>query len=891
MRLLRLLAPLLLPITVLTPLHPPASAASTATVWLNEFHYDNDGTDTGEFIEVANPDNVDLIGWDVVLYNGNGGTTYATHPLTGTTTFPVIDLAVDGLQNGAPDGIALIDGADTVIEFLSYEGTFTAADGPAAGITSVDVGVSETGTTPVGDSLQRIGTGIAPGDFTWDGPMAATKGALNTDQSIDGSGDGGDGGDTGACNDAPALVSTVQGSGSTSPCDGQQVTVEAVVTSTIQRSDELDGFFVQEEDSDADTDPATSEGVFVHCGSNCSPVAVGDVVAVTGTVAEYYEATQINATSASASIAVVGSSALPTATSISLDGSAGRTDAAATFETTEGMLVSFPNTLAVSEYYQLARYGSLVLTDTSRPHQFTHGSAPSTTGYSAFLDDLAARRIILDDDNSDQNDAITGPDADEQYYYPRSSTVSGFSTSSYVRGGDTIAGLTGVLDWSFDAWRIRPIPEQFSYTFDRANPRTTSPEAVSGTMTVASFNVLNYFTTVDDGTVTCSGGCRGADSEAELDRQRDKIVAALLEIDADVVGLVEIQNDIAGEPDAVRALVDALNAAAGTTLYDAIDTGRIGDDAIKQALIYQPAAVTPVGDHAILDSSVDPDFIDTKNRPALAQTFADAQGGTVTIAVNHLKSKGSSCDDLDDPDLGDGQANCNQTRTKAATALAEWLAGDPTGSGDPDSLVIGDLNAYRMEDPISALTDAGYVDLVDTHVGPDAYSYVFDGQLGYLDHALADDTLAGQVTGATAWHVNADEVPVLDYNDGVQDATEQSYERESNAAPVHAADAYRSSDHDPLLIGLDLTADSATDGVTLDVVGYKVKGAHHADLTWSGAGSTEVDVHVDGALHTTTGNDGAHTWSSTVKGGGSHTFQVCEAGSATCSVEAVVDSY
>ncbi len=176
---------------------------------------------------------------------------------------------------------------------------------------------------------------------------------------------------------------------------------------------------------------------------------------------------------------------------------------------------------------------------------------------------------------------------------------------------------------------------------------------------------------------------------------------------------------------------------AGTYAY--LDTGIIGTDEIKVAFIYKPASVSLMGGYAILDSTVDPRFIDTKNRPALAQTFQDnTTGGVFTVVVNHLKSKGSDCDDLGDPDLGDGAGNCNLTRKAAAEALVDWLATDPTGSGDADFLIIGDLNAYDKEDPIDAIklgsddmagTADDYTDLLYQFIGEYAYSYVFDGQL------------------------------------------------------------------------------------------------------------------------------------------------------------------
>jgi hypothetical protein len=159
------------------------------------------------------------------------------------------------------------------------------------------------------------------------------------------------------------------------------------------------------------------------------------------------------------------------------------------------------------------------------------------------------------------------------------------------------------------------------------------------------------------------------------------------------------------------------------------------------------------------------------------------------VAVNHLKSKSSPCDVVGDPDIGDGQGNCNLTRTTAAAALVDWLATDPTGSGSADFLIIGDLNSYAMEDPISTIEAAGCTDLIEVFAGPGAYSYVFFGQAGYLDHGLSSPSLTSRVTGAGIWHINADEPVALDYNDYNQPA-------------LYSPDPFASSDHDPVIVGI-----------------------------------------------------------------------------------------
>jgi predicted extracellular nuclease len=324
---------------------------------------------------------------------------------------------------------------------------------------------------------------------------------------------------------------------------------------------------------------------------------------------------------------------------------------------------------------------------------------------------------------------------------------------------------------------------------------------------VGVLNVLNYF----DDAYRCRGGvegrpmnCRGANSRAEFARQWPKTLAAIVGLDVDVLGLVEIQNDGYGDDSALADLVDRLDAvtAPGTWAYIDADAGvgavdALGQDAIKVALLYRPDRVMPVGTTAALATRA---FVTggdraERNRPALAQAFArHGDGATFVAVVTHLKSKGSACDA---PDAGDGQGECNAVRTAAAAELAGWLAEDPTGTGDPDVLVLGDLNAYAREDPVRMLEAAGFVDLQRRHQGEAAYTYVFDGQWGTLDHALASPTLASQVTGAAAWHVNADEPNVLDYNGEFKSSAQQ--------ASLYAPDAFRSSDHDPLVVGLELT--------------------------------------------------------------------------------------
>ncbi|MEJ2706552.1 MAG: ExeM/NucH family extracellular endonuclease [Anaerolineales bacterium] len=550
-------------------------------------------------------------------------------------------------------------------------------------------------------------------------------------------------------------IHNIQGSGEASLLEGETVDdVQGIVTALYYKDEnalQVSGFFMQ--DPTPDADPQTSDGIFVYTGSDPG-LAVGDEVFVSATVDEYYGLTQL----ASPSIVKGAGSATIAPMTLDLPIPAGTT-----LEPYEGVLVTLPETLTVSQNYFLGRYGQLTLSADGRMYNPTNGNDLGDT-----LDLDQRRMIVLDDGKSAQN-----PEP-----------VPYLGLNGTVRAGDTTSGVTGVIDYGLitsDASYYRLQPTKAVH-FTRVNERSASPADVGGSLKVASFNVLNYFNGPDFPT------SRGADTPQEFERQRTKIITAVLSLDADVVGLMEIENDGDGPDSAIQDLVNGLNDVAGEGTYDLIpDPDFIGTDEIKVALIYKPGAVTPVG-----DSMSDDDAI--FDRPPVGQIFqANDNGAVFSVVVNHFKSKGSCPVDPADPNADYGQGCWNVKRVEQAQALLGFIDDLKTTAADPDVLVIGDLNSYGEEDPVLALTDGGLVNEVAAWVpATERYSYVFDGLAGYLDHGLATTSLDGQVTGVTFWHINADEPAVLDYD--------QDY----NPAGLYQPDAYRASDHDPVLVGLDL---------------------------------------------------------------------------------------
>ncbi|MGR2739722.1 ExeM/NucH family extracellular endonuclease [Billgrantia sp. Q4P2] len=406
----------------------------------------------------------------------------------------------------------------------------------------------------------------------------------------------------------------------------------------------------------------------------------------------------------------------------------------------EGLLLTFPQTLTVTGNYELARYGSLRLAAT---RLFRPTNTPG---------EPQQRDILELDDGS---------------YRAFPTPIPYLDADGSRRVGSSVQGLTGILTHAFDAYRLHPTLEPH---FEDANPRPGPLPEPGERLRVATFNVENYFLTL---------GQRGAANATELERQRAKLAAAVEGLQADILALVEVEND----PRALADLVEQLSERTGIR-YRAVggDANR-GSDAIKLALIYRPDRVEAVSE---LYADDDP----THHRPPLAAFFRSLDGGPAFgVVTAHFKSK-SGCPPRGDIDRGQG---CwNQRRVEQAQAMNGFLDRLAAAEGHERLLLIGDLNAYGAEDPIRTLTHAGLVNLIARELPPERrYSYVFRGESGYLDHALASSELATAVAEVHPWHINADEPAFL------------GYDGPDNAAPHFRPDPFRSSDHDPIVVDLE----------------------------------------------------------------------------------------
>ena len=585
-------------------------------------------------------------------------------------------------------------------------------------------------------------------------------------------------------------IHTVQGSGTASPFAGQLVLVEGIVTSSFQATNQLKGFFIQEPDATVDADPATSEGIFIY--TNLAPVTVspGDKVRVVGSVTEFGTAPNTLTEIVTPTVTVLSTgNPLPAVIDVTLP-----VANLADLERYEGMRVRFVQTLTVSDHFDLAHFGEVTLKANGRALQPTNevdlnddpasgtNSAPPNTNQAA----------VTAFDSLNQRSSIILDDADSRSYPPVIPFVD--PVDHTLRLGSTVDNLTGIFSQSFGSYRLyATTTPAFNYA-----PRPLTPPNVGGNVKVASANVLNYFN--GDGLGGGFPTARGANSLIEFNRQRAKTIAAISGLNADVVGLLEMENDGTGTNSAVQDLVNGLNAAAGPGTWAIIPDpagyccGNAGTtDAIRPVIVYKPAVVTPSGaSSTIIDSAFN------IGRAPVAQTFALVSNGEkFTLVMNHFKSKGSGGIGADG-DLGDGQAFYNNTRKLQAQALLSFIS--TLSATTPRIITMGDFNAYEQEDPMDVLRAGGLATIINGDT-----SYMFNGLSGSLDHALGNAALMANISGAGHWHINADEPVFLDYNVETKVTTGCSA-ASCTSQDFYTTAAFRASDHDPVLVGLQLNA-------------------------------------------------------------------------------------
>ena len=556
---------------------------------------------------------------------------------------------------------------------------------------------------------------------------------------------------TGDRSEGIMAIGEVQGRGERSGLEGRRAVVEGVVSADLRQG--LGGFFLQDA---GDGDPATSDALFVVSAPAAGESRrVGERLRVEGTVVE------LGADPAAGTLTAIEASRVTALGRGSVQPTTLRAPPA-DWEALEAMQVRIQAPLTVSGSGNLERFGELVASFGGRLWQPSEIAVPGSPAFEKMRADNAARRLLLDDGSSERDPGAVG------YLDGRAAP----------RSGSVIDAVEGIVDQRHGSYRVQlTAPLQW-----RQAPRPPPPQ-VAGNLKVAVFNLENLFN--GDGR---GGGFpteRGARTPRQFADQTARLVATIQALDPDIATLMELENDGYGADSALAQLGAALNAV-GAGDWRFVNTGRgPGTDRIRVGIIYRASRTQPVGAPAVLEGGP----FDRRSRVPLAQAFEVGQGAPLVVVANHFKSKGCGDAAGADADQGNGQACWNATRLDSARRLDAWLRTDPTASGSPLQLVVGDLNAYAMEDPVRALLEAGWVDAfaaarVDEASRP--YSFVYDGLAGRLDHALLSPALAKSLRGAAEWHSNADE------------PDSEGYAAAGGEGP------WRSSDHDPMLLGFDL---------------------------------------------------------------------------------------
>ncbi|KYQ85322.1 nuclease [Acinetobacter sp. NRRL B-65365] len=749
-----------------------------------------DGSSNKKGLEIYNPDatTVNLADYEIQQFNNGGTVKTAAFPLQGSLAskqkFLIGRSELQAQLGNKVNQVAGLsfNGDDAVV--LLYRGTPIDRFGR--------IGERPTngwGTTvfSMGNSFKRTQT---------ENPVVSIDptSPFDLDQSWQGWTDRNDFSNLTGSTTTPPVTENVSCSSSDTPIaklaestQDQSYTIRGVITGDYRYNNGFSGFYVQTPDSKAIPNVSNAIFVYIPASSAVKGGQIGDEVILRGRLTSYQNQLQIDQLQQDILTCNqnMADQIQPIALNLpfnSLTETTGNSP-----KRYQGMLVKFPQTLTVSENYNFGRYGELSLS-LGRLFIPTNLYPALSNEAKALAQQNLLSKIIFDDGYNNQNRAPWLP--------------QNFSALNTLRSGYQLKNTQGILEYRFNAWRVQPIaganlPEVVS----SSNPRTSIAAKQSKHVRVAAFNVLNY----DNG----KNGFpteRGANSKAEFDKQHAKIVNAMKSIDADVYGLMEIANNGYGSDSAIANLTKALGPDWKYVIPEGLN--QLGTDVIAVAIIYNAKRVQPVNKAAVLD-------LGDKNRSTIAQSFKPVQGGQIfTVIPNHLKSKGCSGVDANslDADQQDGQGCWNPTRVKAVEQLTQWIAKNPTQVKNPNILLLGDMNSYAKEDPILTFEKANYKVLLNDHKvgeGANAYSYVFGvssnaegyGGAGNLDHAIADANLYKRVIKTFAWHINADEPTVLDYN--------EEYKTDEQKELFFSADAYRSSDHDPVIVDLDMkSADS-----------------------------------------------------------------------------------
>lgn len=580
-----------------------------------------------------------------------------------------------------------------------------------------------------------------------------------------------------------------------SPLLSQWVIVEGVVT--LDKTKAYQGFWLQQEDH-LHSEIKASRGIFIyHAKAN---IKRGQRLRLLAQVAEYHGLTELKRVKALK--VCEKNQPIPKATSLSLP-----VKSLVELEALEGMRIIIKQPLLVSDLFG-AGYGF------GSNGQFaisTHLYLQPTELYSA--ENIHSKKVRVLDKRLDYLLVDDGSSMRFPGFIPFPNN-KGFSANNPLRIGDRVSHLSAIMH-SYGKHYIL-VPEskegELDIHFESVPRPILAKVSKDANIVVASMNLENYFNgspiSFEDRDVGFPTS-RGAKSYSGFLMQTQKLVSALSLINADVIALMELENDGYGEHSAIADLTRALNAQVERGQkykYILPKKKSLGRDDISVGILYRSQSVQPVGSPRVLDSLSSVKYKDSQgkstalfndgyNRPALFQKFASGKQ-SFYIAVNHFKSKGRPCKtEIEDP----FQGHCNQERTRAALALVNFI--NRNAEDDVPILIVGDLNSYSKEDPLLILAKAGFKNLNEVadlySANKPFFSYSYQGYLGNLDHILANNAMLPFVRSIDSWHINSVEDSLLDYH---TESNGQSYPSVDHYA---TPDAYRSSDHDPLVIGIE----------------------------------------------------------------------------------------